>query len=235
MSALIRLYPRSWRARYEPEFLDLLEARPPSVRDQVDIIRGAIDARLDSGAPRESNRQTRIAAASAVAAGALWIMWLLMSMEAFDGVDGESVRGVGRIVSLFAGLAALASHLSLGIVSLDRMRGWGGPASAIAAIGFALTLFGGGAAALVALVGSIGLATAVAGRTIPTIVAVLWVLATLGVFAAFNGLVRTQWTDPTVLYQAMPYGLVWIFIGATIAMRGVPARASDGAHLGSAG
>ena len=27
MSALVRLYPRSWRARYEDEFLGLLEAR----------------------------------------------------------------------------------------------------------------------------------------------------------------------------------------------------------------
>ena len=234
MSALIRLYPHAWRERYEPEFLALLEARPPSVRDRIDIIRGAIDARTESSSPRESNRHTRIAAGSAIAAGALWIVWLLTSMEAFGRFDEESVRDMGRIVSLFAGLAAVASHVSLGIVSLDRMRGWGGPAAAIAAIGFMLTSFGGGGAALVALVGSIGLATAVGGRTIPTIVAVLWVVATAGVFAAFNGLVRTQWTDPTVLYQAVPYGLVWILIGTTIAMRGVPAAASDGAHLGSA-
>jgi hypothetical protein len=31
MSALLRLYPRSWRERYEREFLGLLEARPPSL------------------------------------------------------------------------------------------------------------------------------------------------------------------------------------------------------------
>lgn len=235
MSALIRLYPRSWRARYEPEFLDLLEVRPPSARDRVDIIRGAIDARLDSGSPRESNRQTRIAAASAIAAGALWIVWLLMSMEAFDRFDEESVRDVGRIVSLFAGLAAVASHISLGMASLGRMRDWGGATSGVAGIGFMLTSFGGGAAALIALAGSIGLATAVAGRTIPTIVGALWVVATLAVFSAFSALVRTQWTDPTVLYQAVPYGLVWILIGMTIAMRGVPVPASHGADLGSAG
>jgi hypothetical protein len=46
MSALVRLYPKEWRARYEDEFLALLEARPPTLGDQIDIARGAIDARL---------------------------------------------------------------------------------------------------------------------------------------------------------------------------------------------
>ena len=51
MSALVRLYPRSWRERYEDEFLGLLEVRPPTMRDRVDILRGALDARLDEGSP----------------------------------------------------------------------------------------------------------------------------------------------------------------------------------------
>jgi hypothetical protein len=46
MSALIRLYPRAWRDRYEDEFLALLEARPPTLGDRIDIVRAAIDARL---------------------------------------------------------------------------------------------------------------------------------------------------------------------------------------------
>jgi hypothetical protein len=46
MSALVRLYPKEWRARYEEEFLALLEARPPTVGDRIDIARGAVDARL---------------------------------------------------------------------------------------------------------------------------------------------------------------------------------------------
>jgi len=47
---LLNLYPRAWRERYEDEFIALLEARPPDARDRVDIIRGAIDARLHPAA-----------------------------------------------------------------------------------------------------------------------------------------------------------------------------------------
>jgi hypothetical protein len=46
MSGLVRLYPAAWRERYEEEFLALLEARPPTVGDRFDIVRGAIDARI---------------------------------------------------------------------------------------------------------------------------------------------------------------------------------------------
>ncbi len=46
MSRLLRLYPRPWRERYEDEFRELLDARPASLADRVDIIRGALDARL---------------------------------------------------------------------------------------------------------------------------------------------------------------------------------------------
>lgn len=43
---LLGLYPREWRERYDEEFAALLEQRPPSVMDAVDIALGALDARL---------------------------------------------------------------------------------------------------------------------------------------------------------------------------------------------
>ena len=46
MSRLVRLYPGPWRERYEAEFLQLIEDRPPSPMERLDIIRGALDARL---------------------------------------------------------------------------------------------------------------------------------------------------------------------------------------------
>jgi hypothetical protein len=46
MTRLIALYPQTWRDRYEEEFLALLAERPPDPLDRVDIVRGAIDARL---------------------------------------------------------------------------------------------------------------------------------------------------------------------------------------------
>ena len=46
MTRLIALYPRTWRDRYEDEFLALLNARGPDPLDRLDIVRGAIDARI---------------------------------------------------------------------------------------------------------------------------------------------------------------------------------------------
>ena len=56
MSRLVGLYPSDWRVRYEGEFLALLEERPPSIRDQFDIARSAIDAHLHP----QVNRPQRI-------------------------------------------------------------------------------------------------------------------------------------------------------------------------------
>ena len=46
-SALVRLYPRAWRQRYGPEMQELLDAEKPSLRTYVDLIAGAVDARLN--------------------------------------------------------------------------------------------------------------------------------------------------------------------------------------------
>lgn len=45
-SWLLALYPRAWRKRYGEEFLALLDSAPPSPRDVVDCLLGAVDARL---------------------------------------------------------------------------------------------------------------------------------------------------------------------------------------------
>ncbi len=46
MKRLVALYPAAWRVRYEDEFIALLEARRPSLSERLDIVRGAMDARL---------------------------------------------------------------------------------------------------------------------------------------------------------------------------------------------
>jgi hypothetical protein len=43
---LLRLYPRPWRERYEEELLALLEQRPVSLLDGLDLFFGALDAHL---------------------------------------------------------------------------------------------------------------------------------------------------------------------------------------------
>ena len=45
----LRLYPRSWRARYGAELADLFAPAPLSVSLIVDLVAGAIDARLHPG------------------------------------------------------------------------------------------------------------------------------------------------------------------------------------------
>ena len=58
MSRLIDLYPRPWRERYEHEFRALLSGRRLSIGDRLDIVRGALDARLHPqlpSAPRVSD------------------------------------------------------------------------------------------------------------------------------------------------------------------------------------
>jgi len=64
---------------------------------------------------------------------------------------------------------------------------------------------------------------------------VLWVVAVVGVFNAFAALVRTQWTDPSVMFQAIPFGIVWVLVGLTIGLLGMPSAVADGASTGSEG
>jgi hypothetical protein len=47
MTFLIRLYPRAWRARYGEELTALVANEAPTMRLVVDLVAGAIDARLN--------------------------------------------------------------------------------------------------------------------------------------------------------------------------------------------
>ena len=63
---LLRLYPGRWRARYGEEMSALLEARPMTRRDRVDLVRGALDAWIHPPTP------SRIPAVAALIGGGLW-------------------------------------------------------------------------------------------------------------------------------------------------------------------
>jgi hypothetical protein len=66
MSALLRLYPRSWRDRYGDEMQALLEAAPPGRRRRLDLVRGALDAWVRPPAP------SRAPIVAALVGGGLW-------------------------------------------------------------------------------------------------------------------------------------------------------------------
>jgi hypothetical protein len=66
MSALLKLYPPAWRARYGDEMTSLLEERPLLARDRLDLIRGALDAWLHPVRP------SIVPIAAALLGGGLW-------------------------------------------------------------------------------------------------------------------------------------------------------------------
>jgi len=71
VSAFVRLYPTAWRARYGPEFEALLVERPPAARDRIDIVLGAVDARLSPQVdPSPIVTGARIVRGNAIAPGA---------------------------------------------------------------------------------------------------------------------------------------------------------------------
>jgi hypothetical protein len=146
MTSLVRLYPPDWRARYEDEFLSLLAERPPDVRDRVDIVRGALDARLRPQVPKgpvepiEEAPRTSISQRSLggiVLAGA--IVWLGALVVYLDGpivVDGASSYrdGSAALPLTFLAFVLLGAGLVGVARSLPHGTDVGGLAAAVAAV-----------------------------------------------------------------------------------------------------
>jgi hypothetical protein len=122
MTALVRLYPRAWRDRYEAEFLDVLTDRPPSLADRLDILLAAIDAHLEPEVPgdtasdsprRAASGRGRIGAGLAVIGGLLWIAAGITLSTAAFGVDGYRETLPALILSLLAGAFGGAAMLAI--------------------------------------------------------------------------------------------------------------------------
>jgi hypothetical protein len=69
---LIRLYPRAWRERYEEEFVALIEQRPASLRDALDVALGALDAWLRPQVASERRVTLMIGRMRSSVLGVLW-------------------------------------------------------------------------------------------------------------------------------------------------------------------
>jgi hypothetical protein len=116
MSALLRLYPRAWRERYGDELIALLEARPPSFGDRLDVIRGALDARLhpqvpgvDAGPEKEIPVLQRRLGLAAAGGGIVWILAIASMLVLPRDIYGDpntSLAGIGlAIASCLIGVA----------------------------------------------------------------------------------------------------------------------------------
>jgi hypothetical protein len=116
MSGLLRLYPRPWRERYGEEFEALLADRPPSVRHRLDIVRGALDARLHPELVDPDHVIDRWWWAPVAGFGLLVVTLLivLVSPERFDeygsyrDASAAALPWVGAVALLIVGVARLA-------------------------------------------------------------------------------------------------------------------------------
>jgi len=227
MSALLRLYPRAWRDRYLDELSALLAERPPSSRDRLDLLGGALDAWLHPqvvAATQDDDRQPLVrpvgTAALAALGGALWIAGgVVQNGTRFDPGLGykEASAGFPLIVvgAFITALAAIAFAWggSDGRATLRR--------AAVAMFAFALLLSMGWPLLLIGFFGytisviAFGALLAGAPRSRAGI---LLVPAAL-VVTSFN-------TETTMALAAVPFGLAWIAVGAAALWRPAPATAS---------
>lgn len=153
MKLLLRLYPAAWRARYEQEFLAVLEERPLSPFDVFDITLGALDARLrprslaiDLAPRRTQPMNARIAGFAAIVGGALTIIalpvaWLL-------GDIPEEVATVVQIVIFLT----VETALLVALIGLSAIQGRRRPVLTWSAVAVPIT------AVVVSLVGIAGMA-----------------------------------------------------------------------------
>jgi len=237
VSALVRLYPAAWRARYGPEFEELLADRPPTIRDVIDIVLAAADARLSpqlepTPVVRRASTSDRLAGAAAIGGGVTWCLTYvavvlvgphfdvtvplfialgLMLLSLPGGYLARYVRPVG------VGLAAVA--LSAGLL-FAQVLPWG-PVLLLPALAI-LGALGPGALALAAVRARIG----TRGR----IALLLFALPVpiLGGLQAAMGLVDESGI-PLAVASILPLGIAWIAMGTRTA-RGpiVPHAAPSG-------
>jgi hypothetical protein len=232
MRALVRLYPRSWRVRYEDEFVMLLAERPPGPADVLDIVRGALDARLHpivahDGPPVPwGHRVPGLIAASAglvltVAGFALAIRstpdwgwpgdllgtsFVLMLISA----PGDYLLPFGRRIG------AVVGFVLLGTAAAPITR-WAQPAIAVALLAEVVAL------CALLIVAAIRSGIGVRGRWLALAFAFLVPAVALGA----NALVRAVTGSAVVpdgsrafALAVVPCGLAWLAIGARTAIRG---------------
>ena len=221
MSRLVVLYLRAWRDRYEVEFLALMADRPPSPRDRLDVIRGAVDARLHPqlepsklGEPEDGPRAW-LGTALALIAGVLWaaggIAFAGSTVDPNLGYKRTDAAVLLAVAGAFvAGLTALVVTLGLPgrhrIASASAKIIIGGSLAMLlpwpmVALGFFTTILGGsmfGVAALSRLGGS----------------GILLCVASVLAFG-FN-------TEDQRALFLIPLGSAWILVGILLAVRRVP-------------
>jgi hypothetical protein len=104
MKGLLRLYPRAWRDRYGAEMESLIADQPGTVRLAIDLIAGAIDARLH---PQLSKAD----AGTTAGRGETAVTKLLTHCQPHDITTADYKRSAALMIGMTMALAGI--HLGL--------------------------------------------------------------------------------------------------------------------------
>jgi hypothetical protein len=233
MTRLVRLYPRPWRDRYEAEVLDLLEQRPPSIGDAVDLVRGAVDAHLHPQAERASMPWThRLPGLAILATGVFWVA-AVATVRDPAGTDADRYLGLAAMTVLL-GLPGdylmpfgrrIAAALGVGALGFVLMFSTPWTLAVIVFLGV-VSLVLGGTLTMAAIRAGIGADTRWR-LLIGAVVAPVVVGAVVS-----TGLVDEA-TARLAILIALPYGVAWILIGVRLIVRGSPTIIDPPSRLGT--
>ncbi len=222
---LLRLYPAAWRARYGDEFLDLLEARPPSLRDRFDVVVGAVDARVNPQLEGTADSQVRVPGDRSIR-GLIGVTGLLLTVWGLIGISImrpwnsggwpyeptlSSISYVAGMIGAFVGLVAL----SLIAIRYEGAIGRTGVAGALlAGSGLFLAALGAGALSLALLgVGTALLAWRLRGPMLDTPTALIFATATAVLISGYLAFAAGGGQDVRLLWGLIGYGPAWILFG----------------------
>lgn len=230
MTRLVGLYPRSWRDRYEVEFLGVMEARRPSIGDQLDIVRGAVDARLHPQIPapsdpaRRPRRRVMVAGLLTMVGGAGWLAWMTFTLRYFRGWGSGMPEHaeLGMAISFMTFLALTSATIAIAVAFDLLMPARGMVGAILAAFGFLMAALGGGMLILFGFVGVVLLAWSLSGRVIPHWLAIAWIGATVLTFSAMVAFVAGNGRDVGLLALGIPFGIAWLVVGVVIAVGRAP-------------
>ena len=143
MRRLVALYPRAWRDRYAAEFDDFLTDRPATLRDHVDIARGAIDAwihpqvvgqRVDAAKTGPGGRRVLGSATAFVGGGLLILAGVGMYSSRVDPDLHYKLVDV-PILALILGMVLVAVAAIVRSIGMARGSGKATAASVVMLVG----------------------------------------------------------------------------------------------------
>lgn len=226
MSALIRLYPRAWRERYGDELAALLEDQPATLLDRLDLIRGAVDARLHPQVPgkaaaheQEIPMDRKLLGLLAAIGGLAWVtagatMFVMPRTPAGDRDAGLAFLGFA------VGIALIGTALG-GLGTRPGSRGSSQTAVVITIISIVMALTAPWpwplfvSALLLFPILTIGASLrGFRNGELPAWIVVAFVIASIGLIAGMGGFIHS---DPGLAVFTLP-GFAGLLLAATALM-----------------